>query len=71
MNNSRHVGMELLYPMDLVTKVRSTMINRRAYALIVFLNTPMTLLKLIKLEVNSDQDGDMANQLKLCLSLSR
>ena len=65
MNNSRHVGMELLYTMDLVTKVRSTMINRRVYALIV------TLLKLIKSEVNSDQDGDMANQLKLCLSLSR
>ena len=57
--------MELLYTMDLVTKVRSTMINRRVYALIV------TLLKLIKSEVNSDQDGDMANQLKLCLSLSR
>ena len=65
MNNKWHVGMELLYSMDLVTKVRSTMINRRVYALIV------TLLKLIKSEVNSDQDGDMAIQLKLCLSLSR
>ena len=65
MNNKWHVGMELLYSMDLVTKVRSTMINRRVYALIV------TLLKLIKSEVNSDQDGDTANRLKLCLSLSR